>query len=349
MKNGRPAELEKQLKPTLVTKLKSLNILVPSSFNKKQLIELLLLNEIEEKDTSPRAESPPKPSQTTVAASASFSRQQTKLDDYSFCLQSAPYSQNDNDKNTDRNTNENHHSLNKFSLINRILTQNDQIIAQNASILSVLTTSTILSTEEKKQTKSLDPSAPIFDFHDPNSFLCCDNHSPTRRSPSHSQNLSSTPNKTSSSSNNNSCLTKSSPKLNSNVKTTIILGDSLLKDLDPKILSDKTHNIKIRTHSGENLNDLNEKLKSKYEYLLQTSNTAIFVCGTNSINKQSVSKCIEEAESIIKTTKLINSKIKICMVAIPFRARKLNEGSFDKIADYNKQLKILCQQQNVEF
>ncbi|CAF1386981.1 unnamed protein product, partial [Didymodactylos carnosus] len=293
-------------------------LLVPSSFNKKQLTELLLWDEIEEKDTSPTAESSPEVShkqrsQTTVGASASFSRQQTKLDDYSFCLQSAPYSQNDNDKNTDRIfffffklylfidetgriTNENHHSLNKFSLINRIPTQNDQIIAQNASILSVLTTSTILSIEEKKQTKSLDPSVPIFDFHDPNSFLCCDNHSPTRRSPSHSQNLSCTPNKTSSSSNNNSCLIKPSQKLNSNVKTTIILVDSLLKDLDPKILSDKTHNIKIRTHSGENLNDLNEKLKSKYENLLQTSNTAIFVCGTNSINKQSVSKYIEEAE-----------------------------------------------------
>ncbi|CAF1360192.1 unnamed protein product, partial [Didymodactylos carnosus] len=87
MKNGRPAELEKQLKPRLATILKCLNIPIPSSFNKKQLIQLLLLNEIEEKDTSPGAESSPKPSQTTVAASASFSRQQTKLDDYLFCLQ----------------------------------------------------------------------------------------------------------------------------------------------------------------------------------------------------------------------------------------------------------------------
>ncbi|CAF1587221.1 unnamed protein product, partial [Didymodactylos carnosus] len=114
-------------------------------------------------------------------------------------------------------------------------------------------------------------------------------------------------------------------------------------------LSERKHIVRVRTHHGQKLSDLNEKLKNKYKSMVQSSDTGIFVCGTNSISNLSASKCIEEAESIIKTTKLINPNMNICMVTIPFRSRPLNEGTFGKIAEYNKQLKLLCYSQKVEF
>ncbi|CAF1086697.1 unnamed protein product, partial [Didymodactylos carnosus] len=132
-------------------------------------------------------------------------------------------------------------------------------------------------------------------------------------------------------------------------KTICILGDSLLRDLDPKIISDKKHLVKIKTHGGEKLSKLNDKVKTKYEHLLKESNTVIFVCGTNSISDHDVNECIREAETLIKTTKSINSNINICMTTVPFRSCKLNQGGFDKIASYNKQLKQICQEQNVEL
>ncbi|CAF4310784.1 unnamed protein product, partial [Didymodactylos carnosus] len=275
---------------------------------------------------------------TTVAAIRSPQHTKLENNDDSFCLQ------NDKERICDSNSNDNNYLLDNFNLIDRIPNQNDKIISQNAAILSILT----ISTQEKKQTKALDPSAPIFDFPVQNSTLCVSNNA-TPRSRSHLQNLTSTPNKTNSVLSNNSAQIQSSPKSKPNIKTTVIVGDSLLQDLDPRVLSDKTNTIKIRTHPGEDLKDLNIKLRSKYQNLLQSSESAIIVCGTNSISNHTVSKCIEEAESIIKTTKLINSRVNLCMVAVPFRGRKLNTGNFEKIAEYNKQLKTLCQKENVEF
>ncbi|CAF1630635.1 unnamed protein product, partial [Didymodactylos carnosus] len=210
--------------------------------------------------------------------------------------------QNDNLCITDRNSNDKLHASIKLDFINRILTQNDKIVEQNASILSFLTS----STEEKKQTKSLkslDPTAPSFNLHDMND-------SSTQPMPSQSQNPSSTPIKI-----KNGQL-QPLPSVNSIIKTSAIIGDSLLKDLDSRQLSDSSYMTKIRTHQREDLKNLDEKVNTKYKTLLQSSDTVI-----------------------------------ICMVAVPFPlvARPLHQGGFEKIAEYNQQLKSLCGKRNVEF
>ncbi|CAF0790855.1 unnamed protein product [Didymodactylos carnosus] len=74
---SRPAELDKFSKRKLIIQLKNLNIIVASSFLKQQLIELILLNESDENDTSYSAQETSKLSETTVAALRSS--QHTKI------------------------------------------------------------------------------------------------------------------------------------------------------------------------------------------------------------------------------------------------------------------------------
>ncbi|CAF1065888.1 unnamed protein product, partial [Didymodactylos carnosus] len=321
---SRRSELEKELKPTLTNKLKALNIRVPNSFKKNEMVELLLLNEIRG-ETSSLTEDMVKSAQTPASDLA--------VGDDSYCLQVV-----DNNENSNRLLSE------KINLMNRILTQNDQILAQNAILLSFLTS----SAKEEKQTKNLDPFAPTFVSEHLDSSFHLNQRSSTTSSP-----LSSTPQRMKNDlSDNISRVNESTTTIiptENKRKTICILGDSLLRDLDPKIISDKKHLVKIKTHGGEKLSKLNDKVKTKYEHLLKESNTVIFVCGTNSISDHDVNECIREAETLIKTTKSINSNINICMTTVPFRSCKLNQGGFDKIASYNKQLKQICQEQNVEL
>ncbi|CAF1340241.1 unnamed protein product, partial [Didymodactylos carnosus] len=92
-------------------------------------------------------------------------------------------------------------------------------------------------------------------------------------------------------------------------------------------------------------------------YLIETvlflfnrkSSSIIYECGTNDVSDHSVESVIDDVKDVIKTTRELNPKIKISITSIPFRSRKLNVGGFNKIKDYNRQLKQLCMDQNVNF
>ncbi|CAF1024513.1 unnamed protein product [Didymodactylos carnosus] len=322
--------LNKELKSSLIKKLENINIRVPSSIKKADLVELLLLN----------ANNSTLEEQKLEQTSFSTTAQHQAYDD-SSCLHI-----NKNDDYMSEND--------KMKLINRILDQNQQILAQNESLLSFLLSSNS-NDKENKQTRYLNATAPDFISHHLNSSFLSNRHSlspdldlgqlkmlSTSQMTNESQKeLTAAPSSLINQTSNSSDLKQKTNK--------IILGDSLLKNLDQKFLSTQNCNVNIRTKSGEKFSKLIEKIKSNYEEFVKESDSVVYVCGTNDISDGTVSKTIEEAQTLVKLTKQTNPNIKISLTSVPFRSRKLNQGGFDKISNYNKQLKQVCLEENVNF
>ncbi|CAF1351241.1 unnamed protein product, partial [Didymodactylos carnosus] len=128
---------------------------------------------------------------------------------------------------------------------------------------------------------------------------------------------------------NSATVTTSDVKQTSVVRNAIIPGDSLLSSINQKYLSHRNCTVLIQSKSE--------------------SSSIIYECGTNDVSDHSVESVIDDVKDVIKTTRELNPKIKISITSIPFRSRKLNVGGFNKIKDYNRQLKQLCMDQNVNF
>lgn len=141
------------------------------------------------------------------------------------------------------------------------------------------------------------------------------------------------------------------PSQESKPMSVFIAGDSITKRLSPSKMSDANISVRIRSHSGAQINTIHNNLKdTKRGEQEQVKKSDVFVlhAGTNDVsNGESVDSIMSNVKSVINTVKSLNPKVKIVLSSV--LPRKSEKVVNNIISNVNSEIKSLCEKSNYTF
>ena len=127
-------------------------------------------------------------------------------------------------------------------------------------------------------------------------------------------------------------------------KSTYIVGDSILNNVNEKLLSNKKRLVKVYSLSGATTDDLKEFLKP----LAHTKPGRIILhCGTNDLRDKSTDEVIKNLVDLRLMIQGVSPDTKVIFSSLTLRLD--SDESKSKVVKVNAQLKSICEHENIEL